>query len=125
MSELSKKELDQIGKIGSVLIKKLTEDELRTLSLVHDCGELDNTMDKEVNPQVSIDFPEDFVDPDCGIDVPGIFKAEAKKVMKKLEEEEEDFVEKSVEVESDWPLKQRVGNPELKNALDSILEPEN
>lgn len=48
MSKLSELEQKQLKQLGSVLIKKLTKDELRTLSLAL----LDTIMDREINPLV-------------------------------------------------------------------------
>ena len=63
MSDMPIEDQNSLKKLGSVLLAKLSKDALRTLSLAHDCGYLDTIMDKEVNPQVAIDFPEDFVNP--------------------------------------------------------------
>ena len=63
-SELTKKEIEGLKTLGSVLVAKLSPEELLSLSLAHDCGELDNIMDKEVNVVVLELFPEDFIDPD-------------------------------------------------------------
>lgn len=59
MSDMPKEDQEKLFKFGSVLIEKLSKDELRTLSLAHDCGYLDTIMD-EVNQQVMEDFPEEF-----------------------------------------------------------------
>ena len=63
MSKLTINEMMKLNKLGSVLIAKLTKDELCTLSLAHDCGSFDTIMDKEINPQVMKDFPELFNNP--------------------------------------------------------------
>jgi len=95
MSELSKKELEQMAAIGSVLIAKLSKEELCTLSLVHDCGTLDTIMDKEVNPQVVKDFPELFVMPEDYPDIQEVSKEEYEDMMDdstgRLLEKEEGF----------------------------------
>ncbi|MHA1409700.1 MAG: hypothetical protein ACTSQY_05255 [Candidatus Odinarchaeia archaeon] len=68
MSDISKKDQEQLAALGSVLIEKLSKEELRILSLAYDCGEFDRIMDKELNPRVVDDFPGEFYDdfhPEC------------------------------------------------------------
>jgi len=105
MSELSKKELDQLNSLGMLLIEKLTKEELRTLSLAHDCGELDNIMDKVVNVQVLHDFPEDFATPEEYKDVQEVSKDGYRGF---------EYDTYGSEFEK--------GCPKLESALDSILE---
>ena len=80
MSDMPIEDQDKLQKLGLILLEKLSKDDLRTLSLAHDCGHLDIIMDNEVNPQVVIDFPEDFVIPlSVGDDIDDVMQIKGKK----------------------------------------------